>query len=151
MMYGSNGHVKRPHGLTLENYTGRAKTVNYHIKSIVRPAKFESEETRFTNPHYMDHSRYVGADGAVFSWDPRKNGAGGKADVILGSDIALINHYFTKSREDYEIKLQRANADSLSPRRDVFAENDRNLVQDRTILTLYPQIIEKLRLYSNAS
>ena len=151
MMYGSNGHISRPRGLVLESYTGRAKTANFHIKSIVRPQIFEDKQSRFVNPHFMDHSNYVGADRQPYIWDPRKNGVGGKADVILGADIAMINHYFTKSREDYEVKLKRANADSLSERKDVFAEADKNHVQDRTILERYPEIVETLRFHAKGA
>lgn len=106
-MYGSGGHEKRPHGLMIENYTTRLPLEhgeNHHIKSIVKPAC----TLRALSPH---HFAYRSGCCAV------------NADRLpvctpygpLCQDKLRINHYYFRSREEFEDKIRRGRADTDAP------------------------------------
>ncbi len=88
VMFDSNGIVKRPDKLVIEAYTRVDKRKNIHIKSIVQPKKVLS----ITNPHFCI---YRGC--AV---NENKEKIRGPFSEHLSKKIK-INHYHTKSYEDY--------------------------------------------------
>lgn len=105
--YGSSGHVKRPNGLMIENYTGRLEldcAVNYHIKSIVKP----DCTLRSTSPHsfaYRPGCFAVNPDGVPIA----------TAFSPPCHDRIRINHYFFRSQEEFEEKIKRGRADTDAP------------------------------------
>ena len=101
VFFGSNGHETRPPGGVLLNYTKREKEINKHIKSIVQPP--------FTlcsadNPH----SFWYKQGGAV---NEKKEPCPGPFNEPASVDRLRINHYWVKSKEEYERKLTRGRAD----------------------------------------
>ena len=109
VMYGSGGHIKRPHGLMIENYTTRlplAAPANYHIKSIVKPAC----TLRALSPHsfaYREGCSAVNPD--------RLPIASPFSPACV--DKIRVNHYFFRSREEFTEKINRGRADTNAPER----------------------------------
>ena len=102
-MYDSSGHVKMPDGLVIKNYTHRntdsTYRANHTVKSIVNP-----REVIVTNVHWC---YYRG-----FKWGVNELGCklvGNNAEV-QSLDILRVNHYYTRSKEEYISKLNKGHA-----------------------------------------
>jgi hypothetical protein len=99
MVFGSSGHehpVYPVHG----SYHWRTETgnpINRHIKSIVRPRAVRDVST---DPHHF-HVKTVNERGEEFS---------GPFNDYCGTKIRL-NHYFTRSKEDWDLKMARGRVD----------------------------------------
>jgi hypothetical protein len=111
--FGSNGHDRRPAGFVIENYTRRAPLAaeafepNKHVKSIVNPALAHCPST---NPHQFVTRGNV----PVVNEKREPNGS----PFMVGkssSERIRINHYFCRSREDFEQKIARGRADCADP------------------------------------
>lgn len=101
VFYGSNGHEKRPSGGVLKNYTKRRKSVDKHIKSIVQPMYTLCPAN---NPHSFVYTHGLAVN-------ERKQPCGGPFNEPASAEILRINHYWVKSKEEYENKLTRGRAD----------------------------------------
>jgi len=78
--FGPGEHVRRPEGLVIDNYRLRSKCFD-NVKSIVRPWA-----VTVVGAHCCEcEGSYLGIDPAVLR----------------------VNHYFTKSRDEFEAKLSR--------------------------------------------
>jgi hypothetical protein len=104
-MFGSSGHVKRPRG-GVANYIKCSKSPDFednkHIKSIVNT---DHVQGRDWNPHsFLYHDGYY-AVGTDFQ---RVDGPFNQPPTWTGWHL---RHYVTKSREDYERKMQRGAGD----------------------------------------
>ena len=127
-MFGSNGHITKPEGGVLENYTMRAEDnflENFLIKTICDPMKVLG----FVSVHYPIYCkgfRNLNENGEIVH--------GPRTHEIHFSKIR-INHYFSKSREEYIAKRQRGRADIniIRPMSD-FDLNDKNDIYDTEIL-----------------
>lgn len=159
-IFGSNNEIVISQNLVVDTFFRRAIdsfSANRHIKSIVRPKYVD----KVINPHYFKLKRiswrsltrfkYHSPAGEVIEWlKPGKTITPGEAN------LARINHYFTKSREHYEKKIERGNADKKDIRKDVFEFNDKNEVYDTQILDIYKseiatirQVISELQMFHN--
>ena len=127
-LFGSNGHITKPEGGVLENYTMRAADNfcnNLYVKTISDTSKIW-----YLGCHFPICRRgYYNLD---------ENGA-----VIFAStsekvhfDRIRVNHYFTKSYEEFLAKRARGRADG-SPQlpMSAFDKQDRNEVHDTEILS----------------
>lgn len=105
-MFGTSGHEARPDGLLIENYTKRAamppeperkKLLSY--KTVVDPAEVAAAGTH----------RFVLKDGFVMFNDrgEEMNWADWRNPKYASAEKLQLNHYFTKSREDFEAKHRR--------------------------------------------
>ena len=139
--YGSSGRSHFPEGLVVDNFLYRGKlkfSSNRHVKSFVRPKAIRSVK----NPHFFALNRgydYVNALGGKCVWIKE-----GKLSEPVGLDTIRINHYYTKSREHYQIKLRRGNADS-GTRTDQFDHNDRNEAFDPVIPKLFEEEVRYVK------
>lgn len=107
--YDSNGHKAKPEGGVLENYTRvhyDENLVPFHqIKSIVQPSQVD----KIINPHYAlfkDNKLAV---------NENKQEIGGSLEERayispFSANKIRINHYFTKSEEEYKAKIERGRA-----------------------------------------
>lgn len=104
-MFGPSEHDRRPDGLVIDAYVRRLPdddAGNRHVKSIVRSA----------------HLQGVGPTPHVFpTTGPSCNASGDEApshaiQASVCHATMILNHYFTRSREDWETKLQRGRADT---------------------------------------
>ena len=136
VMFGPNGHDRRPEGLVMDNYTttfaDRDFPLNCHIKSIVQPARVL----------LVSHSHYSYYKKGEFAVDEGENRIGntnafapmaGRAFTPCHrGEVFRINHYNTKSIEDLEAKYLRGFPDgspsveveeALRPFREPLAED----------------------------
>lgn len=110
-MFDCNNHMNKPqHGFVIQNYTRCFENDNHplnrHLKCIVKPTSVKVCLT----PHYMrlkKHSKAINEkyETLVTPFPP-------KASL----DKIQINHYFSKSREEYIEKISRGRSDIASKR-----------------------------------
>jgi len=135
LVFGPSGHAKKPNGLTVENFTRRIPDdaeANRHVKSLVRTKDLMRIGS---TPHIFDCS------------GPTCNTRG---ETVMSHavqpttchEVALINHYFTKSREEWNFKRQRGRGDSLDPYGDrIFSDVERQAtVEDTRALRFVPRL-----------
>jgi hypothetical protein len=106
-MYGSSGHVKRPEGFVIENYTRRRASPDPNIKCVVNPE-------RIIAPLVIAHQfRCRGALMVDEKFHPLR----GPIAPFPTIDTLRINHYATKSREEMRERRSRiqANTGEVSP------------------------------------
>ncbi len=129
LLFGSGGHETKPEGGVLENYTMCAEKDfrdNYYIKTICDPMKVLSYATAH-NPLYRKGFYNLDEEGNIVE--------GLKAQEVHFEKVR-INHYFSKSKEEYIEKKNRGVADSNNARTmEDFYIHDRNEVIDTEILT----------------
>jgi len=106
-MFGSSGHVLKPKGLVKDNYLYRREDENPEwIKSIINTRFCK----RIDDPHYGIYSR------------PAVNEA---FEQIEGSratsprKLIKLNHYFTRSLEEYKRKIERGTGNVNTPKRPI--------------------------------
>src|SRR6185312_5367892 len=126
LVFGPSGHDRRPAGLVIENYTRRvdeAHQMNAHVKSIIRCSDlFEI----FDTPHIF------------YTTATQCNVAGTLAGLhaiaeVPCFDTLVINHYFTRSGQDWQTKLRRGRADTRDPSRHYSMEMFNTIAHDATI------------------
>lgn len=133
LVYGSAGHKKTPLGLGIKAFQKRAEMPMRVIKSIVRP----SQVIRMPNPHSaIVNGRYVTPSGRPCM--PFR-------DVVdlpnLHKEPYSIAHYAVRSREQFERKLKRGEADGVTVRAETyFRELDRNEIDDATMAVWAPVV-----------
>lgn len=132
-MFGSNGQDKADYSRgVLERFTRRAPRdwvppdgeKNSVIKTVANPRKINF----FSNAHYpiyFEGGYSVNENGKIIH--------GWYNEPVL-ADTIVINHYHTKSREEYEQKIQRGRSDLLQKRENAFSHSDRNEEFDDGIL-----------------
>lgn len=138
LVFGPSGHERRPSGLVIDRYTHRveyAHQMNGHVKSIVRCNDlFEI----FDTPHIF------------YTTATQCNTAGRLVNIQAIAETPcfealVINHYFTRSRQDWRVKLSRGRADTKDPARrygmpmfDILAHDA--TVEDRRITRFVPGV-----------
>lgn len=138
LIYSANNHVSRPEGLVMQNYTEPTPpnfTANSHVKSIVRP--------RYVNIMDSSHfARYAKNYCAV----NEKYELVSRAHSPFSNDIAQINHYFTKSFEEWLDKIGRGIADSNGIRKvdEFWLYNPGMLPRKAEIEMRYKEAIERI-------
>lgn len=129
-IFGSAGHVNKPTGLTLENYTCRAPDEydpNRHVKSIVKPARCFMP---ISPHHFLVSGRQF--DTSFNETMP----LAGRVSPPSSSRLTL-HHYIVRSQEDYRRKRARGRPDPTDIRNHestYFQEYDRNEIVDRSAL-----------------
>jgi hypothetical protein len=108
LVFGPSGHDRRPQGLVIENYTSRLPLeaeASRHIKCIVRTDKMRGIDY---TPHAAECDGPActtsGVEVLPYAIQPTEC-----------HEVMVVNHYFTKSREDWEFKRRRGRGDSLEP------------------------------------
>ena len=153
--YGTSGHELRPTGLTIENYTRRAKTEwvrNRRVKTIVDP--YLAVEPR--GPHMFEvqpgqslvtenmipvrtvraakwhgQLRHFAASSPYFPIDPYSIHEPSTKQVSAAK--LRINHYVTRSHEDLRFKYKDRNTMLDRDRRSYSRYHDRNEVEDNVL------------------
>jgi len=132
LMFGSKGLLKKSKDSQLKTFTFRAKNdfeVNRHIKSIVQPkyvrAVRDPHSFKYLKGKYCVNEKFRRIDGPF-------------TDVSV--DDIQINHYFSRSLEEYKAKITRGRADNSSIERSMeqFYNCDKlsNDIEDTTIISL---------------
>ena len=138
-VFGASGHEKRPEGLVIESYTRRQRTLGTKIKSIVNPL-----EVRSCSVHAFGYLR------GAHAVDEKKR-------VLTGADISApsverlcMNHYYTKSFEDFRRKVERGRATRLEkrslPDEEVWKQEEalRSELEDLRIQRFVPELKRRL-------
>ncbi len=129
-IFGSSGYESKPEGGVLESYTMRSETDfpgNYYIKTICDPlkARYYGED-----PHYPIYLK------GFYNLDENGEIVEGSVSKKITFSKVRINHYFTKSREEYILKRNRGKADRDDLRTmEEFYEYDQNVIHDTEILS----------------
>ncbi len=108
LLFGPSGHDASPPGLVLENYWLRlAETspVNQHVKSLVRTSELVAAHT---TPHILVTA------GPLCNTRGELVPAHARHDQPC-HDVMVLNHYLTRSAEDWRIKTQRGRSDVAVP------------------------------------
>jgi hypothetical protein len=140
--YGSSGHDAMPDGLVIENFQWRAPlpfSANRHVKSLVRPSAVRGVQNAHVMALHPTH-QYVDVLGHPAHW--RK---AGKMLTPMGQDVFRVNHYFTRSKAHFQIKLARGNANKAPTRVNNFAEYDRNDEHDPAIPRDFAQAVSRVK------
>lgn len=104
-MFGPSGHVKKPEGLVIENYLYRTKEntpQNNCIKTIANPRLIKE----VVHAHY---SKYITG---IYSIDDSGRPVFGSQNVNHKPSKLRINHYFTKSKEEWDKRRKLGKADT---------------------------------------
>jgi hypothetical protein len=104
IMFGSGGNKRRPEEPQVKSFlrhTPKSYPANQHIKSLVQP--HYTLRTR-QNPHAFKF-RF-----GKYCVNERKEGISGGI-VPHHSDLIQINHYYTRSEEEFRIKIERGRGD----------------------------------------
>jgi hypothetical protein len=106
-MFGSSGHIDKPKGLVKDNYLWRRPDENPEwIKSIINTQFCH----KINDPHYGIYS--VPAVNDVF--EPIEGSRASSPRIV-----AKINHYFTRSIEEYKRKIERGTGNANTPKRPI--------------------------------
>lgn len=145
VLFGSNGHKERTDGSVISRFTKRAKNVDKHCKSIVRPALVEEVGS---NPHTF-RVRSLSETGVKGRIVDERRGDLPKEYAVLESgaaDILRINHYHTKSYAEYCDRKQNGTPDTGKSTEDVlrsFEAHNVNEIEDTTLHDLYADKINR--------
>ena len=133
-MFGTSGHQKYSPEPVIERFIQRAKdnyNANIHIKSIVNPRRVLS----FMNPHsatYFPTSACYDDSGDLIPSFSR---------IASDKDSIQINHYFTKSVEEYLNKAHRGRADwGLDREKNIAQSPELNEIEDIGLKNLWIQL-----------
>jgi hypothetical protein len=136
LQFGTSGHERRPPGLVTESYLRRLdrpwlRWTPGHVKMIVDPARVVSGES----PHQFTFTDGFAVDEAMLPVD------GSETTRQVSFSRLRINHYVTKSEEEYRAKIALWEK-SETRRKWAAAEDERmqryNEVED-TAITTYAQ------------
>lgn len=140
-MYGSSGFEKRQKGLLIENYLYRgdykAKGSDC-VKTIANPRLIK----RYDHVHYPTYYR------GFFNINEDGKRLDGWSNSCGDTKMIRINHYFTKSKEEWIERRSRGKADTtndLDKRTlEEFYEHDHNDVYDPIMLRYVEKLKEKM-------
>lgn len=129
-IFGSAGQRAYRRAFLMERFT-RASPVDFTVNGTVKSI-FRMRHVVLLGQH---HGNYLGDDKIVTA-SGRRVPNGPNIDIDARDfDIAQVNHYFVKSREEWEIKIGRRGYEWGTVRAaEMFDEYDRNEVEDRSIL-----------------
>lgn len=97
-LFNSNGHEKRPEGLIIDNYTNASYDPLCHIKTIIQPDKTFST---IGTPHNFVFDNTYAVDENFNIVKTSFNSENYSLNKIL------LHHYYTMSREEYNIKQSK--------------------------------------------
>ena len=145
-MYGSSGHITKPKGLVTENfqYRGDGNSKGSEcIKTIANP-RFIKEFKHVHYPRYFWGFNNIDEKGnIVLDW----------RNPCEKTSKIRINHYFTKSKEEWIIRRQRGKADTFDEddKRTIaeFYEHDHNDLYDDIMLFYTEKIKEYITRNDN--
>ena len=131
-MYGSSGHQTKPNGLVIENFLYRGtpdRRGNDCIKTIANPRIVE----KYQHVHYPTYKA------GFYNIDELGKRVDGWSNPRSGNTKRIrINHYFTKSKEEWIERRSHGKADTADKNDkrtlDEFYEHDKNDVYDDILL-----------------
>ena len=130
LIFGSNHFEKKPEGGVLKNFTMCAEKdfpINRHIKTICDPLKVLA----WRNPHYPFYRK------GFQNLDENGNPIDEAFTNEVHFEKIRINHYYSKSKEEFIAKKDKGNAVGVALRdMNNFVDLDQNVIKDTEILAL---------------
>ena len=103
VIFGNGPHIAKPaNGGVVENYLYSEGRQHKNVKSVVRTKAIR----KFRHPHFPElkwFSKHINALGNPMS---------GAENLEETTHVIQLNHYFTKSLEEFEVKLRSKRADT---------------------------------------
>lgn len=140
-MFGSSGHASRPQCLQVEAYQKRNQVkaeVNKHVKVIVRPETVE----RSRDPHSVVFKP------GFFAVNEKKIPVQGSFSSPSSTDIVQINHYFTRSTEEYKVKMAKGDPSGSHKDMTLFYATEKEAVETDACATRFASHIKAV-LYND--
>ncbi len=140
IFFGSNGHREKTPGLVTERFTRRARSVDKHIKSIVRPCLTLRVGK---DPHTFRVSGNIVDEKCGLMPMEYAVTSGGSGDLIR------VCHFHTKSYAEYSIRRSRPDGGTGRPCTNMderFAAHDLNEVEDLSLIKYVGLINDALGL-----
>ena len=137
LSYASAGLIKKPKGLVIENYKYRAKDsfyYNHQIKTICNPR----------NAIIMPNAHYLIYENGCYFADEEGNKLNDLDTNKLTYKKLRINHYFTKSKNEYKEKIACGDTIKAKTMADFFAR-DKNDIYDYIMEKYINQVKNKLK------
>jgi hypothetical protein len=135
-LYGDSKHTEPTDEPITKRFTWRCSTVNQHIKTIIKCSDTEMIDNIHAVRKYMNGKELKDTGGKKITGLYNPNGP---------TDIAVINHYFTKTRPEFSIKRARGKADALDIRKDSeFDSHNCNETQDDSAYKIYLKAQESM-------
>lgn len=139
-IFGSSGHIEKPKGLVIENYTAHAE---YDFLADYKPAVRPERVLDMFFPHEYEVIGETVNEKLQKLWSyPISHGKGARP---APRQFFRVNHYYSKSQAEFAEKSARGDA-SVPDRRprnvSDFKEHDRNEVADESMLK-YVNLIYK--------
>ena len=110
VLFGSDGQEKYEPRPVMERFT--KGELNQHIKTIVNLKTPSKKQVKFENCHYPQNvpvTVHVPGGSTTHVWNTPFNEPG-------DNSVIQLNHYFCKSREEFEKKIERGRADVTEKR-----------------------------------
>ena len=130
LIFGSRHFEKKPDGGVLKNFTMCAEKdfiANHHIKTICDPLKVLA----WWNPHFPIYRK------GFQNLDENGEPVEGPFTKEVHFEKIRINHYYSKSKEEFIAKKDKGNAVGIAIRAmSDFIAHDQNVIKDTEILTL---------------
>ena len=129
LIFGSSGYETKPAGGVLKNFVMCAEKnfiANHYVKTICDPQKvFMFNDAH--KPIYLKGYENFNENGEIIKLSVTEE---------VSFDKIRINHYFSKSKEEYIKKRNRGMADNKNIRpMDNFYSHDQNIIKDTEILS----------------
>jgi hypothetical protein len=141
LIFGRNGHVKRPDGFTIENYTRRG--------NLGKPYPFGTQGKIIARSEALDYFGPKGSHNAVFrtgsayTLEGYECAGANNRSWNLGMPQVRCNHYYNRSEEEAIAKLQRGDRNAVGkhiPDWKRMEMHNLNDIEDRTILRFLPAL-----------
>lgn len=140
-MYGSSGHTRKTKGLVMERFVGRCKfdsIRNRSVKSIIRPLCVKS----------INHAHYAILHKGYYPTGLERELVCNSRNPIYKESILRINHYYTKSREEWDIRRSLTDCNTGGNKVYIpFETIDENDVKDETALYYIDKVKEVITQY----
>lgn len=120
VLFGNNNIEDTTENFSLiKRFTKRQKNVNFHIKCIVKLTENTIMDIHHTNNNWVDTNNKIGK---------------GPFNYYGDDNIAQLNHYFCKTKIEFQMKCDRGRADTSNNLRTMkdFDEHNFNEIEDLT-------------------
>ncbi len=145
--FGNNYHIKKPSGLVTENYllTSTSNTQN-SVKSIGN-TKFFSKFSKYTNIHQFSYRlSIIDLIKKMFTGYPKK------ITGTAANNLFQLNHYYTKSQEEYLnksiVNKKGWMTGKETKEKFIIINNKLNKIQNNNIARFIPKLKENIKLHN---
>jgi len=141
--FGNSGHITKPSGLVINNFTKSGKNIVLQTVKSISNTRYLSHRFTYTNVHRFSH-RFTIKD--IFT-----KIIFGYPKIIKGktaNELFQLNHYITKSKEEFLLKLKTNKGGYMAGKETeenfIMLNNQFNKVENTTIFRFIPKIIKKI-------